>query len=316
MSLSIQLKSIINFYIKLENITGLLISAGKSLGRIGGSDVETVSIEREYKCENKEREYKCENKQITVKVPYIPGSSIKGRMRSLLEVALGLKLYSSDKKIWSHTLSMSSFKNFTERISEDEFLKELISTDLDRVFGYGAFQLNDIKNTQLLQSLLTVLTPTSFLVEDFFPDDNVVCSIYNVVCSIYKENAMVTFDDFLEDKNENRIDRITSTADPRTISRVKPGVTFTGKFSLLIYDKSMNKIVDYVELIKKGMGLLENTYLGAAGSRGYGRVKFKEIVVKVYNPKTMKEEEVDKYENVEKIDSNKISEAVKKFSVQ
>jgi len=300
MSLSIQLKSIINFYIKLENITGLLISAGKSLGRIGGSDVEPVSIEREYKCENK---------QITVRVPYIPGSSIKGRMRSLLEVALGLKLYSSDRKIWSHTLSMSYFKNFTEQISEDEFLKELISTDLDRVFGYGAFQLNNIKNTQLLQSLLTILTPTSFLVEDFFPDDN-------VVCSIYKENGIVTFDDFLEDKNENRIDRITSTADPRTISRVKPGVTFTGKFSLLIYDKSMNKIVDYVELIKKGMGLLENTYLGASGSRGYGRVKFKEIVVKVYNPKTMKEEEVGRYENVEKIDSNKISEAVKKFSAQ
>jgi hypothetical protein len=38
--------------------------------------------------------------------------------------------------------------------------------------------------------------------------------------------------------------------------------------------------------------------------------------VKVYNPKTMKEEEVGKYENVEKTDSNKISEAVKKFSAQ
>jgi len=300
MSLSIQLKSIINFYIKLENITGLLISAGKSLGRIGGSDVETVSIEREYKCENK---------QIPVRVPYIPGSSIKGRMRSLLEVALGLKLYSSDKKIWSHTLSMKVYKNFNESISVDEFVKELISTDLDKVFGYGAFQLNEIINAQLLQSLLTVLTPTSFLVEDFFPEEN-------VVCSIYKENGIVTFDDFLEDKNENRIDRITSTADPRTISRVKPGVAFTGKFSILIYDKSMNKIVDYVELIKKGMGLLENTYLGAAGSRGYGRVKFKEVIVGVYNPKTMEEEEVGKYENVEKIDSNKISEVIKKFSVK
>jgi CRISPR-associated RAMP protein, Csm3 family len=300
MSLSIQLKNIINFYIKLENITGLLISAGRSLGRIGGSDVEPVSIEREYKCENK---------QIPVRVPYIPGSSIKGRMRSLLEVALGLKLYSSDKKIWSHTLSMKVYKNFNESISVDEFVKELISTDLDKVFGYGAFQLNEIINAQLLQSLLTVLTPTSFLVEDFFPEEN-------VVCSIYKENGIVTFDDFLEDKNENRIDRITSTADPRTISRVKPGVAFTGKFSILIYDKSMNKIVDYVELIKKGMGLLENTYLGAAGSRGYGRVKFKEVIVGVYNPKTMEEEEVGKYENVEKIDSNKISEVIKKFSVK
>jgi CRISPR-associated RAMP protein, Csm3 family len=300
MSHSIQLKSIINFYIKLENTTGLLISAGRSLGRIGGSDVEPVSIEREYKCENK---------QITVRVPYIPGSSIKGRMRSLLEVALGLKLYSSDKKIWSHTLSMKVYKNFNESISVDEFVKELISTDLDKVFGYGAFQLNEIINAQLLQSLLTVLTPTSFLVEDFFPEEN-------VVCSIYKENGIVTFDDFLEDKNENRIDRITSTADPRTISRVKPGVAFTGKFSILIYDKSMNKIVDYVELIKKGMGLLENTYLGAAGSRGYGRVKFKEVIVGVYNPKTMEEEEVGKYENVEKIDSNKISEVIKKFSVK
>jgi len=87
--------------------------------------------------------------------------------------------------------------SFNESISVDEFVKELISTDLDKVFGYGAFQLNEIINAQLLQSLLTVLTPTSFLVEDFFPEEN-------VVCSIYKENGIVTFDDFLEDKNEEQ----------------------------------------------------------------------------------------------------------------
>jgi len=281
-SISLKLEKIIRFKVYLQTITGLLISAGKALGRIGGADTESMSIERTYACSNK---------TIKVRVPYIPGSSLKGRMRSLLEIALGLPLYSSDKKIWSHTLARNVYVNLSseDKLNSVDFVNTLIKTDLDRMFGYGAFPLNEVfdelkeKNkTQLMTSLFTVLSPTSLLVEDLFPEET-------YVCKIYEENDLVTFDDFIEDKNENRIDRVTSAADHRTISRVKPGVTFTGTLSLLVFDNNSSKLKDYLELLVKGMVLMEKTYLGAAGSRGYGRVKFTKLIVSIYDPAKMSE---------------------------
>ena len=281
-SISLKLEKIIRFKVYLQTITGLLISAGKALGRIGGADTEPMSIERTYTCSNK---------SIKVRVPYIPGSSLKGRMRSLLEIALGLPLYSSDKKIWSHTLARNVYVNLSseDKLNSVDFVNTLIKTDLDRMFGYGAFPLNEVfdelkkeNKTQLMTSLFTVLSPTSLLVEDLFPEET-------YVCNIYKENDVVTFDDFIEDKNENRIDRVTSAADPRTISRVKPAVTFTGTLSLLVFDKNSSKLKDYLELLVKGMVLIEKTYLGAAGSRGYGRVKFTKLIVYIYDPAKMSE---------------------------
>ncbi|QXJ35128.1 type III-A CRISPR-associated RAMP protein Csm3 [Saccharolobus shibatae] len=293
-SISLKLEKIIRFKVYLQTITGLLISAGKTLSRIGGADTEPMSIERTYVCSNK---------PITVRVPYIPGSSLKGRIRSLLEIALGLPLYSSDKKIWSHTLARNVYVNLSseEKLSTVDFVNTLIKTDLDRVFGYGAFPLNEVfddlkkeNKTQLMSSLFALLSPTSFLVEDLFPEET-------YVCKIYAENDLVTFDDFIEDKNENRIDRVTSAADPRTISRVKPGVTFTGALSLLVFDKNSSKLKDYLELLVKGMVLIEKTYLGAAGSRGYGRVKFTKIIVSIYDPVKMTETVYKEFNSVDEL---------------
>jgi CRISPR-associated protein Csm3 len=293
-SISLKLEKIIRFKVYLQTITGLLISAGKALGRIGGADTEPMSMERTYACGNK---------SIKVRVPYIPGSSLKGRMRSLLEIALGLPLYSSDKKIWSHTLARNVYVNLSseDKLNPVDFVNTLIKTDLDRMFGYGAFPLNEVfdelkreNKTQLMTSLFTVLTPTSLLVEDLFPEET-------YVCKIYEENDLVTFDDFIEDKNENRIDRVTSAADPRTISRVKPGVTFTGTLSLLVFDKNSSKLKDYLELLVKGMDLIEKTYLGAAGSRGYGRVKFTKIIVSIYDPAKMTETVYKEFNSVEEL---------------
>ena len=169
------------------------------------------------------------------------------------------------------------------------------------MFGYGAFPLNEVfdelkkeNKTQLMTSLFTVLSPTSLLVEDLFPEET-------YVCKIYEENDLVTFDDFIEDKNENRIDRVTSAADPRTISRVKPAVTFTGTLSLLVFDKNSSKLKDYLELLVKGMVLIEKTYLGAAGSRGYGRVKFTKIIVSIYDPAKMSETVYKEFNSVEEL---------------
>lgn len=301
-TISLRLMKIIRMEIKLNTITGLLISAGKSLGRIGGADIEPISIERTYECEKS---------KVIVRVPYIPGSSLKGRMRSLLEVALGLTLFSTDGKIWAHTLSRKVYKDLSGgRLSDQEFVQILKDTELDRVFGYGAFPIDDVLNElkknnqdQLMNSLLSVLTPTLLLVEDLFPENS-------YVCNIYKEKGLVTFDDFVEDKSENRIDRVTSAADPREIRRVKPGVPFTGSLSLLVYDKNIPKLKDHLSLLVKGMKLVEMTYLGAAGSRGYGRVKFTSINVKIFDPHTGTESSPVSFNSVDELNS-KIDEIVK-----
>ncbi|AWS00436.1 type III-A CRISPR-associated RAMP protein Csm3 [Metallosphaera hakonensis JCM 8857 = DSM 7519] len=307
-SISLRLEKIVRLKLSMVTVTGLLISAGRILGRIGGADVESMSMERIYQCNQVE---------IHVRVPYIPGSSLKGRIRSLLEVALGLPLYSSDGKIWSHTLSRDVRVSLSrdDKLSVTDFVKTLINTDLDRMFGYGAFPLNEVykqmsekESVSLMNSLLSVLSPTSLLVEDMFPDREQICQIYN-------ENELVTFEDFMEDKNENRIDRVTSAADPRSVTRVKPGVKFTGTLSLLVYDKNLPKVKDYLDLLVKGMILLEKTYLGASGSRGYGRVKFTNVAVSIYDPVTMAEITFKEYDSVENL-SKDIGDLVKAIASQ
>ena len=307
---SLKLLKILKLKATLETVTGLLISAGRTVGRIGGADIEPVSVERVYKCNG--------DKPGSIRVPYIPGSSLKGRMRALLEVSLGLPLYSLDGKIWAHTPALGARKalggdeqkTFEEKykLSVSEVVDITVKTELDRLFGFPALHLDDIvkEAPNRLNDLLSVLTPTPLLVDDFFPDEDYVCK------KIYDEKGLVTFDDFLEEKNENRIDRITSAADPRTIVRVKPGVRFTGNISLLVYDKNANIVSDFLKLLVNGMKLLEATYLGASGSRGYGRVRFVEIKATVLDPATMSETELDSCKRCDSVDelASKINDLV------
>lgn len=262
-----KLEQILHLNMKIETKTGLLISAGRTIGRIGGVDVENMSIEREYICNNA---------RVVARVPYIPGSSLKGRMRSLLELFLGLPLYSTDKKIWAHTPSVDAYKNLSDKLSFEEFLKVISENQLDKLFGYSSFSIKELEDlikkqqSKIDVSVIQKLTPTLLLVDDFFVETD-------YVCSIYQRNGIVSFDDFVEEKSENRIDRITSMADPRTILRVKPGIRFEGKVSLLIFENMKNELKEYLGLILNGLSLVEATYLGASGSRGYGRVKFVDI---------------------------------------
>lgn len=306
---SLKLLKVLKLRVKLETVTGLLISAGRSIGRIGGADIEPVSVERNYECDG--------NKLDNVRVPYIPGSSLKGRMRALLEVSLGLPLYSldNDGKIWAHTPTPGARKALGGNVQEEEKNKlsvsevvdVIVANDLDRLFGFPALHLDEVnkKAPDKLNGFLAVLTPTALLVDDFFPDQE-------YVCKLYRENGLVTFGDFLEEKNENRIDRITSAADPRTALRVKPGVRFTGNISLLIYDKNADKLEGFLTLLAKGMKLLEATYLGASGSRGYGRVRFVEIKATILDPATMSETELDSCKKCNSVDelASKVKELV------
>jgi CRISPR-associated protein Csm3 len=62
----------------------------------------------------------------------------------------------------------------------------------------------------------------------------------------------------------------------RQTERVPAGAVFNVEFILNIWDDDNEK--ELKELFKKGIRLLENDYLGGSGSRGYGQIKFGEVV--------------------------------------
>lgn len=73
-----------------------------------------------------------------------------------------------------------------------------------------------------------------------------------------------------EVKAENAIDRSTSVANPRQIERVTAGTKFGVR---IVYDMvDLAQAEEDLELLAKGLKLLQLDYLGGHGSRGSGRV--------------------------------------------
>lgn len=80
-----------------------------------------------------------------------------------------------------------------------------------------------------------------------------------------------------EAKYENSIDRISATANPRQIERVPAGAEFN--FSLIYNVENDQELIEDMTLLANGIKLLTLDYLGGSGSRGYGRVSFKNFKV-------------------------------------
>lgn len=76
-----------------------------------------------------------------------------------------------------------------------------------------------------------------------------------------------------EVKFENAINRQNAVANPRQIERVNPGVCFGVN---IVYEvRDPETFLDDMTLLAKGFRLLQLDYLGGHGSRGSGRVSFR-----------------------------------------
>ncbi|PIY04538.1 MAG: type III-A CRISPR-associated RAMP protein Csm3, partial [Gallionellales bacterium CG_4_10_14_3_um_filter_54_96] len=85
-----------------------------------------------------------------------------------------------------------------------------------------------------------------------------------------KRNLLAT-----EAKSENTINRISGTADnPRFTERVIAGSQFDFRLSLKVHDGE-----DLLPLLLQGLKLLELDSLGGSGSRGYGKIEFKDLKI-------------------------------------
>ena len=105
-----------------------------------------------------------------------------------------------------------------------------------------------------------------------------------------EEFKEVEFDlPYTEIKYENTINRATGIANPRQLERVPAGSEFDFK---IVYN--IEKIEDFKEDMKNILlmiNVLEDDYLGGHGTRGYGRVKFKNLSLelKTYTEENRKE---------------------------
>lgn len=95
-----------------------------------------------------------------------------------------------------------------------------------------------------------------------------------------------------EVKYENTIDRSSSKANPRQIERVVSGAEFGVK---IVYDvEKEDQIKEDMKTLARGLKLLQMDYLGGHGTRGSGRVSFRNFrfMFAEWNPDPEFEEEL------------------------
>ena len=225
---------------KLKLITGLHIGASDDSMKIGG--IDSPVLKREVFC-NTGGEVGFGNEFKTkVTEPYIAGSNLKGKVRSLLEHYFRLIDPQGDGKVVD---SSSEFGNSKKR--------DLIV----KLFGESAGENKSANITRVI-----------------FRD----CFITNDVRKAYIEHKIA----LSEEKAENVIDRKTGTTTNgglRFIERVPSAVEFD--FDLTIRTFEGDEVELFENTIKLGLKLLELDALGGSGSRGYGKVAFSDLEEKI-----------------------------------
>lgn len=218
--MSMKLTNIVEIKAKLVLQTGLHIGAGDSEMHIGGIDNSVI-------------------KHPITQSPYIPGSSLKGKIRTLLEWRSGA--------VQSLPLSLKDISKNPEEVK-----------NILRLFGISG----DAQNSEQEVAEIGVSRLA-------FWDCTLNEAWEN---AIREDNQLLT-----EAKSENTIDRITSTAgNPRQTERVPAGAEFDFKLTLRQFEGDKPELLD---LVLKGLKLLELDSLGGSGSRGYGKVKFTDLTV-------------------------------------
>ena len=207
--------------------TGLHIGAGKGTLEIGGADNPVVKD--------------------AFGRPYVPGSSLRGRLRSLLEQAAGLA-------VPAELVYLSRRKGQEVRIHASDRPNDEVCL----LFGRNAGRMERVSGDAFE---MNAATPSRLTVYDAPLDPD----------SITVQMRDNLDDELTEVKSENAIDRITSQANARTLERVPAGARFRVR---MVLDVLCEEDKALLPRVVEGLRLLEDDALGGGGSRGSGRVRF------------------------------------------
>lgn len=227
---------------KLRVITGLHIGGSDDTMKIGGIDSSVVK-RVVFSNDDGSIDYEGTGKKVTE--PYIPGSSLKGKIRSLLEHSFGL--IREQKLILGDKAGNPVDTAFANKI-KDEALKKKANLII-LLFGETAGR-EDTTNTKITRTIFrdTFLTKES---RKLYLEDKIELS---------------------EEKGENTINRVSVEANPRFMERVPAGVAFD--FEVVLRDFTEDADLPLEKTLELGLKLLENDALGGGGSRGNGKIEF------------------------------------------
>ena len=214
--------------------TGLHVGAGKGSLEIGGSDNPVIKD--------------------AFGRPYVPGSSLRGRLRSLLEQSHGLAV--PDELVY-----VSKRKGNEVRIHQSDRPDDEICL----LFGRNPGRVERVSGNDNVDN--PNATPARLAVYDAPLDPD----------SITPQMRENLDDEITEVKSENAIDRITSQANPRTLERVPAGARFRVR---MVVDLLCEEDKALFPLVVEALRLLEDDSLGGGGSRGSGRVRFANLRLK------------------------------------
>jgi CRISPR-associated protein Csm3 len=210
---------------KIELVTGLHIGSGNTEMHIGGTDNPVI-------------------KNPITQQPYIPGSSLKGKMRSMLEWHTGVVGETEGQPLSFTHLNKIAPANLPQA-------KRIL-----KLFG-GA------PGGNIDEDLIREIGPSRLSFWD--------CSLNaDWVQKMDEKNLLLT-----ETKMENMIDRIRGTAEhPRNTERVPASALFDFNLSIRVHDGE-----DLLNTVLAGLKLLEIAGIGGSGSRGYGKIVFKNLTL-------------------------------------
>ena len=203
--------------------SGLHIGAGKGSLEIGGADNPVVKD--------------------AFGLPYIPGSSLRGKLRSLLENSLGVTGPAD-------LVYLSKRRGQEVRIHQSDRPDDEICL----LFGRNPGRMERVQGEPLES---TAASPARLAVYDAPLDPE-------SITAQMRENLD---DELTEVKSENAIDRITSQANPRTLERVPAGARFKTR---LVMDVLCEEDAPLFQRVLEGLRLLEDDSLGGGGSRAMG----------------------------------------------
>jgi CRISPR-associated protein Csm3 len=225
---------------QIETLTGLHIGGSKSSLNIGEVDLNVIKS--------------------PIGKPFIPGSSLKGKLRSLLARTFG------------------SVKDTKDPL----YIKEIFGSSGDNREDDFEQGENDENKGQKQQFRVTRL-----LVRDAELNETAFNTVF--------EDAEMDFP-FTDVKFENVINRVTGTAEhPRQLERVPANAKFKFEMVYDVYDDgeglieegdNETRLVKHLGAIYHAMQLLQDDYLGGQGSRGYGKIRFGKDIKLLYKPIT------------------------------
>lgn len=186
---------------EIEVVTGMHIGGSSAFAAIGAVDAPVI-------------------KDVVTNLPMIPGSSLKGKIRTLLA------------------------REYNEHLvkPEDDDIR------ISRLFGTS--KKGNIRRSRLLFS--------------------------DMVLANEEELRKRGVQSLTEIKFENSINRMIAVATPRQIERVTRGSVF--ELDIVYEVSDQEETIEDMKTLGEGMKLLQYDYLGGHGSRGYGKILFREIL--------------------------------------